>query len=600
MKNYMRPKNKSRIPRSKMCTSCHKQVLLAGYDCHIQKCTGFLNHNNNKYLSSGDMTDCKNNKNVTPASMKDYESTMTSRNINLLHKVTTSGNTEELIACKYCSNPIPQKKYIKHITRCAKAMNNSATRHTSPTQQAYFKTGHTNILNNTTTTFTPTRQTPFELSKGRAVELMKSNAFIQEALQHTHTQNLPETQDHEMEQMQRPLTASSVTNRANSRPNSRPTSAVQRSSRPNSGFSRTSSLLARDGNYCSNSNSNRNTQSHHTDIEEENGDRTAQIELLERKIQEMEEKLSPKLALQHTIKSKILPFSRPKLSPTANNDKSSNKNNFKAPSSPSITNRSSHFSGYPSLPSSATINTSPEKLHQCEHCNRTFHLKAFEKHSEICLRVFVGKRPFFDSVRARLKGTPMEFFYWKSRRTGSGNGARRPRSAPKTRRTDGTPGQVGSSSRHMLPSSAIHGTGTDAHPSYVSKLPLQQHQQLQQLRSSTAPVGAARSRRSKATTPTTRSDHYSASSTGGKRRTKPPRLRYYSSRKNYGLFSLRLNLFETTPLPSTSAASLPVGSGGCRVLKADNWRARSRQFREAITAARVEYYSRQCSNPYKC
>ena len=615
----MRPK--SRIPRSKKCNSCHKQVLLAGYDCHIQKCTGLLNQNNNKLGGGGVAGSCDGTRNeMKPASMKDYESTMSTKNINLLTKV--SRNTGDLIACKYCAEHIPQKKYIKHITLCAKAMRSSATQHSSPTRQAYFKTGRLATHNTSNANSVMTRQTPFELSKGHGrtgtEDLLKTNAFIQETLLQSQQVSLPETH----EDCHGHLSGTSVSG-SDHLPNSRPTSALPHHadirSRPNSGQSRQSGTNA---SLRSPAGHSMNATISHEGVEGSQ-DNAAQIAELEKKIQEIEEKLSPTLALQHTIKMKVLPFSRPKKSKSGGNN---NKNNLKVPPSPIKTSgfssgnhSSQQFSSYPPSPISQA-NQPPQKLHQCEHCNRTFHLKAFEKHSEICLRVFVGKRPFFDTERARLKGTPMEYFYWKTRRASSGKGSRRPRSAPKTRRSDGVGVGVGVPSygyrAHNGSSngqsqglsqgqgvSSRHGwhTRAPASPQYISRLDPQQHQQLQQLRSSTAPTGVSRH---KTTDHMIKSLSSSASNnrhhnTNSRCTTpKKKRLHYYNSKKNYGLFSLRLNLFETPAAPAVSAAH--TGSGGCRLVKADNWRSRSRQFREAITAARVIYYSRQCANPYKC
>jgi hypothetical protein len=474
--------------------------------------------------------------------------TMTTKNIKLLQNI--SKNTDERISCKYCKKQILQKYYIKHITNCARAIKNDENHH-SPTKESFFKTG--TFQNKKDTSIVPVRrQTPYDLAKGRTQELLKTNTFIQETI----NQTIPETQD---------------SSRSFSRPTTRPNSAMSRPQTANSG-------------------------------NEENPENPTQIELLERKIQEIEDKLSPKIALQHAIKNKVMPFSCPKKSKP--HDKSSNtKHNMKKLSKMS-SNRMQGYSTYPDIPINQQ-NPPPIELQQCQHCNRTFNPQAFRKHSEICLRVFVGKRPFFDSSRARVKDTPMEFFYWKSRRSASGNGTRRPRSAPKTRRNDGTNITTGSgadSNRTSNFGGSIRSGGIsfgDSNRKVLSRAnsksnarpPTHQLQQLQQFRSSTAPAGATRSERS-LSRQCSNADSSSHKHVLNDR--KPKRMKYYSKRKNYGLFSLRLNLFETPPVP------IPTQSGGCRVVSANNWRTQSRRFREAITAARVLYFSRQCTNTYKC
>lgn len=590
MKSYMRPKSKA--PRTKRCDTCGKQVLLAGYDCHAQKCTQIMNphgrnspqHNDNK--TSGDSLKAKK------ACMKDFNQlvhkhgrgayALSTRNANMMETIVNK--TNDRATCKYCLEKFPQNCFIPHMTSCAKNIRSTDPHH-SPVKDP-MRTGR---FHHSQDVSTIKRQTPYELSKGRTQELLKSNTFIQEINQ----EKLPET-------------------------------IVDNTSRPSSG-----TCTRRGSGSCllqskeSFSSSNLNTQT--IERNENEYANATQIELLERKIKEIENRLSPKTELQHIIQAKVMPFSGLKAA------KKSRKSRDKGPSrtldgSKSLSNRNRMdgrgYSSYPDIPPSQLAPPPRTECQQCEHCNRSFRLEAFEKHKEICLRVFVGKRPFYDSSRSRLRGTPMEFYYWKSRRSGSGQGSRRPKSAPKTRRSDGTnnytSGYAGeclnnSYSARVSGSGGVAGSGAGSstrkllsqsstrvlsnQPSSLSKPPPHQYphsQQLQQLRSSTAPAGASRRDKGRyyGKSPSASQNFtYNFNNNDG---TKPKRkMKYYSRRRNYGLFSLRLNLFEV-------AEAAPAQSGGCRIVKESNWRKQSRSFREAITAARVLYYSQQCTNKYKC
>mmetsp|Transcript_9072 Transcript_9072/g.15330 ORF Transcript_9072/g.15330 Transcript_9072/m.15330 type:complete len:592 (-) Transcript_9072:92-1867(-) len=591
MKSYMRPK--SRVPRTKRCDSCGKQVLLAGFDCHAQKCSQMINpHNHNSPTRDGhkspmDSAKAKNecmkdfNQLVSKHSRGTYS--LSTRNAHMMDTIVSKINNRA--TCKYCLQKLPQNCLIQHMTSCSKNAR-SKDPHNSPVKDP-IRTGRFQHGQEVTAI---KRQTPYELSKGRTQEFLKANTFIQEISQ----ERLPETV-------------------VDSRPSSRPSSGT--CTRRGSG----SSLFQHKESLSS---TNLNTQTVETNDNEHVHDNNAtQIELLERKIQEIENKLSPKTEFQHVIKSKLMmPFNGLKSPQKAKKrkDKGSSRNLTRSTMSTNRMNGKG-YSSYPDIPSSQLAPPPPIECQQCEHCNRTFRLEAFQKHKEICLRVFVGKRPFYDSSRSRLRGTPMEFYYWKSRRSGSGQGSRRPKSAPKTRRSDGTNNEHSSHSGESFNNSArvngsgcggiSNGGGTSArnllskssnltdHSSNPSKPPPHQYphiQQLQQLRSSTAPTGASRRERGRFYGRAPSSSHSTTYSVNNSDRTRPKRkMKYYSRKKNYGLFSLRLNLYEV-------AEPAPAPSGGCRVVKDSNWRKQSRNFREAITAARVLFYSRQCTNKYKC
>ena len=570
MKSYM--KSKTHIPRTKKCDSCGKEVLLAGYNCHVQKCVKYLNHKKHQLSVSN------NDDDIKKASMRDFDrmimkklgnykknDDVNSPHNNKFFNKSTKKSTD-FICCKHCSVKIPQRNYLIHMNKCIKASKYNARQNPN----GDFRTG---VPPHNIDAMSLRRQTPLEMSKTSTEEKLKANAFIQETLQAANNNNSPSRPGSRhgsrpgspSKSMSRPTSGLTRTpSSCSSLPISRPRSAYAHASssgsspqrsRPNSGYDRTasrSSQIEKPG-------INRGPSSKHVAQQEKKGGiNDAQIEFLEKKIAEIEQKLAPHLRLQQAVKSKLMPFHvpkkpQPKLKRGKSNKQTlSNSTTARNLSKKDLNGKDVKFSKYPPLPRNFT-NPPPEEYQKCEHCNRTFSEKAFQKHSEICLRVFVGKRPFYDSARARMKGTSMELFYWKSRRTTSGNGSRRPRSAPKTRRNVGT----------------YCDTKARNH-SHKSRLPSDHYSQL---RSSTASTGAKRNRIN------------NAYSSQGK---------YFNPKKNYGLFSLRLNLFETPPEPISS------NSGGCRVVSANNWRARSREFREAITAARVLYYAQQCSNQLKC
>lgn len=63
---------------------------------------------------------------------------------------------------------------------------------------------------------------------------------------------------------------------------------------------------------------------------------------------------------------------------------------------------------------------------KCSECGRSFNSVAYARHTQICRKVFGGKRKVFDSAKARAKGTEMAAYYQRSVKNNSGNSIGRP------------------------------------------------------------------------------------------------------------------------------------------------------------------------------